>query len=149
MASPAAALPDRGGTYVVMLESAAPQEIVVGRLGTLCLAAGTWLYVGSAFGPGGLRARVTRHCRAGRRRHWHLDYLDGGHRPRGVWYSRAATRLEHRWARALAADPRCSGVARFGASDCDCPSHFFQCTAGAAQAVVGALPARPRQYLAL
>ena len=37
---------------------------------------GTYLYVGSAKGPGGLRARIKRHLRRhGKRLFWHIDYL--------------------------------------------------------------------------
>ncbi|HYA22015.1 MAG TPA: DUF123 domain-containing protein [Thermoproteota archaeon] len=36
---------------------------------------GLYLYVGSARGPGGLRARVARHLRRDKVRKWHIDYL--------------------------------------------------------------------------
>ena len=45
------------------------------RFGKLTLAAGQYAYVGSAHGPGGLRARVGRHLRAEKPLHWHIDYL--------------------------------------------------------------------------
>ena len=47
----------------------------MGALGRIELQAGTWLYVGSARGPGGLAARVGRHWRDGVPKHWHMDYL--------------------------------------------------------------------------
>jgi Uri superfamily endonuclease len=39
------------------------------------LAPGLYLYAGSANGPGGIRARVRRHARHRKPRHWHVDRL--------------------------------------------------------------------------
>jgi Uri superfamily endonuclease len=39
------------------------------------LTPGLYLYAGSAKGPGGIRARVQRHARHDKRRHWHVDRL--------------------------------------------------------------------------
>lgn len=36
---------------------------------------GIYLYLGSAYGPGGLPARLRRHLRADKRLHWHVDHL--------------------------------------------------------------------------
>ena len=55
---------DDRGTYLVRLipeRSGGPVRI--GRLGTLTLAGGELLYVGSALGPGGLAARCRHHGR--------------------------------------------------------------------------------------
>ena len=46
-----------GGTYAVIYRCDADLEIVVGKLGHVALTKGYYVYVGSAFGPGGLRAR--------------------------------------------------------------------------------------------
>ncbi len=47
----------------------------IGALGTFEIPKGTLAYVGSAYGPGGLLARVSRHLRKGKRLRWHIDYL--------------------------------------------------------------------------
>lgn len=47
----------------------------VARLGRPSLRPGAYVYCGSANGPGGLRARLARHLRADKRRHWHIDHL--------------------------------------------------------------------------
>jgi len=39
------------------------------------LPAGRYLYAGSAYGPGGIRARVARHRRPVKKAHWHVDRL--------------------------------------------------------------------------
>ncbi|MEE8332606.1 MAG: DUF123 domain-containing protein, partial [Alphaproteobacteria bacterium] len=47
----------------------------IGALGRVDLPPGAYLYLGSARGPGGLRARLARHARRGKRLHWHVDRL--------------------------------------------------------------------------
>jgi len=68
-----ATLEARPGTYAVLLSSDSDDEISVGRLGDMRLQSGVYLYVGSAFGPGGVRARVNHHLHASSRPHWHID----------------------------------------------------------------------------
>ncbi len=36
---------------------------------------GVYVYIGSAYGPGGLRSRITRHLRRDKKLFWHVDYL--------------------------------------------------------------------------
>ncbi len=47
----------------------------IGRRGELRLQPGFYIYLGSALGPGGVRARLALHFRPCTRPHWHLDYL--------------------------------------------------------------------------
>jgi Uri superfamily endonuclease len=63
------------GTYALLLRARVEQAIEVGALGTLSVRPGTYVYVGSAFGPGGLSARVRRHADGTGTLHWHVDYL--------------------------------------------------------------------------
>lgn len=116
----------RAGTYVLILHSAHTDTIDVGRRGPLSLVPGHYAYVGSAFGPGGVLARVRRHCLAKKARHWHIDYLREVTTPVAAWYSHAPQRLEHDWARALAAMPCAVAIEGFGCSDCRCVAHLFQ-----------------------
>ena len=51
------------GTYVLVLASQRTDPVRIGRLGTLALKPGVFIYVGSAFGPGGLAARIRHHRR--------------------------------------------------------------------------------------
>ena len=53
----------RPGTYALILRASTAQTIQIGRLGDLVMQPGYYIYVGSAFGPGGLAARVGRHLR--------------------------------------------------------------------------------------
>ena len=50
-------VPKTSGVYVLIFKLEASLEVEVGRFGRQMLPAGHMLYVGSAFGPGGLRAR--------------------------------------------------------------------------------------------
>jgi Uri superfamily endonuclease len=121
----------RPGTYVLLLEAVRPRRIAVGRrLGRWLVRPGWYLYVGSAFGPGGLAARLAHHCRpldtATRRAHWHVDHLRRAARPRAVWYTTDRRPHEVAWARALAALPEAViPLVGFGASDSPVASHLF------------------------
>lgn len=119
-------IPERGGTYVLVLRLARPATLEVGRLGRVRLPAGYYAYVGSALGPGGLAARLRHHLREAARPHWHIDYLRRVTRPVEVWVSRDGRRREHAWVRALAARPEFGRpVPGFGATDCRCGTHLF------------------------
>jgi Uri superfamily endonuclease len=52
-----------------------PFSLRVGKLGILNGRSGYYVYIGSAFGPGGLQARVRRHLKAVSCLHWHIDYV--------------------------------------------------------------------------
>ena len=115
------------GTYALVLSSDIERSIVIGRLGELDVCPGFYVYVGSARGPGGLQARVARHCRASKRRHWHIDHLSAVASVEEVWYSENASGVEHQWAAAIAGMPGASvALAGFGSSDCHCRSHLFR-----------------------
>jgi len=125
-----ARLPSLPGTYVLTLATSSPREITIGRLGALAVQPGFYVYVGSAMGPGGLAARVGRHCRCEKRLRWHVDYLRSVARLDEVWYATGKARRECRWARVLARMPGASmPLARFGASDCRCRAHLLFFTA--------------------
>src|SRR5208337_915533 len=88
----------RPGTYVLVLSSRSTDLIQIGKLGALQLQLGFYVYVGSALGPGGLRARLAHHLKPSRRPHWHLDYLRAHTRVEEICYRHDARRLEHIWA---------------------------------------------------
>lgn len=100
--------------------------LVVGALGAHRFPAGTYLYVGSAFGPGGLRGRLAHHLRPVQRPHWHVDYLRRCAVVREIWYSTEPEPRECQWAACLGgvagARPLVPG---FGASDCRCATHLL------------------------
>lgn len=118
-------LPDRSGTYALILRLGEGMTIEVGRLGSFSFPSGWYIYVGSARGPGGLAARVARHRRRSKKLHWHVDYLRAHAQPMAVWYALGEERRECRWAQALAGFSEASTpMSGFGASDCGCPAHL-------------------------
>jgi Uri superfamily endonuclease len=121
-----ASLGSRPGTYALVCPSACAAEIPVGRLGALVIRKGFYIYVGSAFGPGGIRARVARHVSQSLSPHWHVDYLWPALRIGEIWYSHDPMRREHAWVHILRRVTGCSvPLRRFGASDCRCEAHLL------------------------
>ena len=113
------------GTYAVVLRGQASAEVTVGQWGLLHVKPDYYVYVGSAFGPGGVRTRVERHYRKSKRRHWHIDYLCDALEPIGAWCSYAPNRLEHEWAAAFGQRDDYTCIKGFGSSDCRCDGHLF------------------------
>ena len=126
------ALPAQNGTYALLLYVPRATPLQIGKLGAFDFPRGNYVYVGSAHGAGGLRARVMRHWRDTKKLHWHIDYLRAAAKPRGVWYTTAARADECVWANAIAhiADVRVPAL-RVGASDCTCATHLFFVNASA------------------
>ena len=73
------------GTYALVLASGTKGRVHVVRLGTLQLQPGFCVYVGSAHGPGGLRARLAHHLGPSARPHWHVDCLRAHAKAVEVW----------------------------------------------------------------
>lgn len=63
------------GAYLLVIDLDAPLTIEVPKGTAATLAAGRYGYCGSAYGPGGIRARVTRHLRRSKTSRWHIDRL--------------------------------------------------------------------------
>jgi Uri superfamily endonuclease len=118
--------PDAPGTYAVLLRLDSPATLQIGKLGEYEFAEGLYAYIGSARGPGGLRARLSRHHRAAKTLHWHIDYLTAHATITATWWHVSSERLECAWARSLAALPDVTApIPGFGSSDCGCASHLF------------------------
>lgn len=115
----------KSGTYALVLRSFKRTSAQIGRRGRLDIVPGYYIYVGSAFGPGGVRARVSRHFQKSKLKHWHIDYLREHTDPVFVWYSCEPVRLEHRWAQAISEMEETSPVKGFGCSDCGCLTHLL------------------------
>jgi len=113
------------GTYALVLASTDRKAVKIGKLGQLLLRPGFYVYLGSAFGPGGLRARIAHHCNGSSRPHWHIDYLRGRLQLEEIWYTHDSERREHLWSDILGGMRGASApIPGFGASDCRCLSHL-------------------------
>ena len=114
------------GTYALVLASQKTGPLRIGKLGTLELKQGVYIYVGSAFGPGGLAARIRHHTQIAVRPHWHIDYLRAACDLIGIWFTTETARREHSWAEAVAQLPGAEvPMPGFGSSDCQCAAHLF------------------------
>ncbi len=114
------------GTYALIFSASRKGRLSIGKIGTLELKPGFYIYVGSAFGPGGLRARISHHCRKAARPHWHIDHMASALALKEIWYTCDPIHREHQWATMIANIRGGSlPLAGFGSSDCRCKSHLF------------------------
>jgi Uri superfamily endonuclease len=105
-----------------------PLDVRVGKT-SATLAAGDYLYCGSARGPGGLRARLARHMRPQKRAHWHIDQLTSAARILGAFIDEAGDEC----ALNAALDRLPTPIRGFGSSDCRrCAAHLRFWPQGAA-----------------
>ena len=117
-------MPDAPGAYALILRLARETRLDIPALDRPVLSAGLYLYAGSAWGPGGIRARLARHLRRGKARVWHIDHLTEAATVEDVvafpggWECMIADFAVGHGARAP--------IPRFGASDCrTCEAHLL------------------------
>jgi Uri superfamily endonuclease len=111
-------LPADKGTYILIASVSEMRHLGIGSLGKCDIIPGFYAYVGSAFGSGGLRARIGHHLESTAEPHWHIDYLLRAAAPVEVWFTTADRKLEHRWAELLEEAPGFRvPILRFGSSD--------------------------------
>ncbi len=118
------------GAYLLLIELAAPLALDIPSIGAAALAPGRYAYGGSAYGPGGLRARIGRHLRRDKAQRWHVDRLTAAGRVIGVRAHPGGR--ECALVRDLLELPGASvPVPGFGSSDCrSCPAHLVMLPAG-------------------
>ncbi|TLG75625.1 GIY-YIG nuclease family protein [Methylocystis sp. B8] len=108
------------GAYALWLRLEAPLDVRVGKI-SATLPAGNYLYCGSARGPGGLRARLSRHMRPQKRAHWHIDQLTAVASVLGAFVQEDGDECAFNAALGDLPIP----VAGFGSSDCRrCAAHL-------------------------
>ena len=113
------------GSYLLLLGCDAKTRLSIGKRGDMEVKPGYYLYVGSAFGPGGVSARLRHHLAIASKPHWHVDYLRAATRFLGAWCI-YRERCEHVWAQSLLQSRSATvPMAGFGASDCACATHLF------------------------
>lgn len=119
--------PAAGGLYILHFRFSSQSRIQIGRSGTFDFKHGDYAYAGSAFGPGGLAARLRRHLRTAtqKRRHWHIDHLLEYASIQGVAWSTKERSRECNWAATLGSYGKRQPYG-FGASDCRCAGHLIE-----------------------
>lgn len=91
-------LPEEKGTYILIARVSEMRHLRIGSLGKFDIIPGFYAYVGSAFGSGGLRARIGHHLESTAEPRWHIDYLLRVATPVEVWFTTADRKLERHWA---------------------------------------------------
>jgi Uri superfamily endonuclease len=123
----AAEAPALPGAYLLLVLLQAPLTVALPQRRAAILQPGRFLYAGSARGPGGLRARLARHQRTDKKRHWHIDRLTLAGTVQGAWIVPGGG--ECAMVAALAHLP--APLPGFGSSDCRCcTSHLLAWPAG-------------------
>ncbi len=121
--------PSLPGAYVMAIELAGSVMVTLCGRAAIALRAGRYLYCGSAKGPGGLNARLSRHFRRGKSIHWHIDQLTERGNVVGSWIFPGGYECE--LVRGLLPLP--IPIPGFGSSDCStCRSHLLRWSNGAA-----------------
>ena len=116
------------GTYLLFIKIIESIEIQI-RGETLFINAGYYIYIGSAFGAGGLSSRLHRHLRKIKKKHWHIDQITISEFSEiigiGVLLKQ---KVECELSKILGDMEKTIPIAGFGNSDCErkCISHFFR-----------------------
>lgn len=123
-------LPKEKGVYALLIKIEHDMEITVGSLGLVKLAEGYYVYIGSALGPGGLKARISRHLNKSKKLKWHIDYLLSSNSARVIGVVCASTneKYECRIVKELLKYGAYAPIRKLGAMDCKekCPAHFLK-----------------------
>ncbi len=111
-------LPDRSGTYILIVRVEQAIHVTLGRLGDFELVPGYYLYVGSACGEGGIRDQIDLYRQFPHEPTSHVDILLSHAELVEVWYSESNRRLAGEWAELLATVPGLrQPLRRFGSSE--------------------------------
>lgn len=119
-------LPAGPGAYALVIDVSEGFRLPIARLGKPVIAPGRYVYVGSARGPGGIRARLKRHLARDKKRHWHVDHLTTrfGAFSLTCYPGEAECRVVAELRRRVSVSVPITG---FGSSDCrTCPSHLLR-----------------------
>ena len=80
----ASEIPTQPGAYLLLIELTKVTDVKLSNKRRASLVPGRYLYAGSAYGPGGLKARIARHMRRSKVQRWHVDQLTKSG-VRGAW----------------------------------------------------------------
>lgn len=118
-------LPASQGAYALLCHLAAPLTFPW-RKQAAHLDIGWYVYAGSAYGAGGIKARVGHHLRRGKRPHWHIDHLTNQAAAIKVIARIGGSECEI-VGRLIGSGQFHAPIAGFGSSDCrHCPAHLLR-----------------------
>ncbi len=119
-------VPSGPGAYLLVIDLDEILALDVPRKAPATLTPGRYVYCGSAYGSGGIRARVARHCKPVKAIRWHIDRLTAVGRVVAVHGEPGGRECD------LVGQIRATAGATipspgFGSSDCRrCPSHLVR-----------------------
>lgn len=118
-------LPTEKGAYALVLDLEHSVALDFPADEHSVLVPGIYIYLGSARGPGGLRARLRRHFSIEKKIHWHVDQLTT--KARGMWAVPVVGGNECTLVETLLRSAHFQAAAPgFGSSDCrSCTSHLL------------------------
>ncbi|RLG58457.1 MAG: GIY-YIG nuclease family protein [Candidatus Hydrothermarchaeota archaeon] len=109
------------GVYCLVLRLKTSTKIKVGKLGIFDFPAGYYIYTGSA--KNSLNARIARHLRKEKNKHWHIDYFVEKAKIVAIFKTDKFGECELN--KRIFEIGNCQAIARgFGSSDCKCESHL-------------------------
>ena len=127
---------DAKGTYIFFARLDSDRDIHINKAGHARQCPKGWYaYVGSAFGPGGLKSRLNRHFLKNGKAHWNIDFFRQAVKPHPkAWVSFQSRKLEPLWSSVFQVMPGVSmPIANFGNADArsdsshtrKAPTHLF------------------------
>ncbi len=120
-------LKQQKGVYQLLIYLSKSTHIKIGKKGTFRFPKGYYIYTGSA--KNGLKARVERHLGGKKKNFWHIDYLLNHASIKKVLLFPEERTDECSLSRNMLKKSRAKVIVpKFGASDCNCPTHlvFFK-----------------------
>ena len=121
----AADLPREPGAYVLLIRLEKRLSLDIPVFQGKSLQPGHYAYCGSAWGPGGIHARVSRHLRKDKPVRWHVDRLTASGKVEQAGIHIAGRECD--LAGKLLAHGGVPVLPGFGSSDCrTCPAHLLR-----------------------
>ena len=113
------------GTYCLLIKVNNTFEKHIGALGKIKFEKGFYAYIGSAMNS--IEARVKRHLRKEKKKHWHIDYLmeSRSAKIKKIYIKESQTKEECKVAKKIESIAN-EVIEKFGASDCECKGHLFR-----------------------
>lgn len=119
--------PDLKGTYILFMFLRDRIDVKI-RDRKVTINTGYYVYIGSAFGAGGLTSRLHRHLRKKKKRYWHIDQITTSEfceiQSIGIIIDR---KIECEVSEKISKIDFIESINGFGNSDCNsCQSHFYK-----------------------
>ncbi len=118
------------GAYLLVIDLATTLALDVPRSAPATLTPGRYVYCGSAYGPGGIRARVRRHLATDKAIRWHVDRLTAVGRVVAVHAAPGGSECAL-FAEVMETPGTALPAPGFGSTDCRrCPAHLARVPEG-------------------